>query len=799
MLNLFVKQTAKATLLCILLFVVGFLNSLAQTNTWVQKSDFGYDTANVTELTSRTGAVGFSIGSKGYIGTGSHKNDFWEYNPAADTWTQKANFEVAGRSAAVGFSIGSKGYLGTGYGTEAWSFKRDFWEYDPSANTWKQKANFGGTARERAVGFSIGSKGYIGTGDDFYSLGLKDFWEYDPADDTWTQKADFGGAGRSAAVGFSIGSKGYLGTGSGTKDFWEYDPATDTWTKKADFGGTGRAGAIGFSIGRKGYLGTGSGNLGYTKDFWEYDPAANIWTQKADFDGDPRKGAVGFSIGSKGYLGTGTNGTNYQAYKDFQEYDLAANTWTPKADFGGTSTARYGAIGFSIGSKGYLGTGGSEVYSNDLWEYDPAVNTWTQKADFPGVNTYIGGFSIGSKGYIGSGLNKDFWEYDPATNIWTRKADFLGQSRSEPLAFSIGSKGYMGMGYWQDAIVNYLNDFWEYDPAVDKWTRKADKYFIYADVAFSIGNKGYIGLGGYRDWWDGTPHYLNSFAEYDPAVDIVTPKASFPGGERADAVGFAIGGKGYVGTGYGTGDVVTQYDYTSQKDFWEYDPAADIWTQKMDFGGGVRRSAVGFSIGGKGYMGTGMDAAYGSTKDFWEYTPDDASCPVPANLLVTNITASSVKLKWDAVTGAEAYRLRYKPLRSGNWTDKATPATSEKITGLLPATKYRWDVKTYCHKDPPQVTSDGSAKGEFTTAALSVSNEDVQKVSFQIYPIPAKDILHIQTNGNASFSLVNQVGKVLLTKNINGNGTINVSGFAAGLYYLKNNSSGTVQKVVIAK
>ena len=41
----------------------------------------------------------------------------------------------------------------------------DFWEYDPTTNTWTQKANFGGTPRDGAVGFSIGSKGYIGTGE----------------------------------------------------------------------------------------------------------------------------------------------------------------------------------------------------------------------------------------------------------------------------------------------------------------------------------------------------------------------------------------------------------------------------------------------------------------------------------------------------------------------------------------------------------------------------------------------------------------------------------------------------------
>jgi hypothetical protein len=74
------------------------LTSLAQTYGWMQKADLRYDEINVPEPTPRSGAVGFSIGYKGYIGTGLHPNDysnlkdFWEYNPAANTWTQKADF-----------------------------------------------------------------------------------------------------------------------------------------------------------------------------------------------------------------------------------------------------------------------------------------------------------------------------------------------------------------------------------------------------------------------------------------------------------------------------------------------------------------------------------------------------------------------------------------------------------------------------------------------------------------------------------------------------------------------------------
>ena len=70
---------------------------------------------------------------------------------------------------------------------------------------------------------------------------------------------------------------------------------------------------------------------------------------------------------------------------------------------------------------------------------------------------------------------------------------------------------------------------------------------------------------------------------------------------------------------------------------------------------------------------------------------------------------------------------------------------------------------------------------------------------FHVYPNPAKDILHVETNGNATVSLINQSGKILVTTNIDGKGVINISGIAAGLYYLKNNSIGKIEKVVVER
>ena len=85
------------------------------------------------------------------------------------------------------------------------------------------------------------------------------------------------------------------------------------------------------------------------------------------------------------------------------------------------------------------------------------------------------------------------------------------------------------------------------------------------------------------------------------------------------------------------------------------------------------------------------------------------------------------------------------------------------------------------------------------TDASSTSKQKADKKITIVYPVPVKDILHIQTNGNASVSLINQSGKILLTANINRSGTMNVSEVAEGMYYLKNNSSGEMKKIVIVR
>ncbi len=304
--------------------------------------------------------------------------DYEEDEELLGNWVELSDFEGIPRSDAAVFTIGNKAYVATGYDGD--DRLQDVWAYDVDNNNWEQVADFPGTARNGAVGFSINGKGYIGTGYDGDDP-LGDFWEYDPTTDVWTQKADFGGSARYGAVGFAIDGKGYIGTGYDgymLKDFYAYDPETDTWEKILSIPGSKRKDAIAFVIDGKAYVGTGIDNGTYENDFFEFDPETGSWTEKReisdvsddDYDDDyyiVRIEAVGFSVGSLGYVATGGAGT---VGNDVWEYDPSKDIWEQKTSVEGSS--RIEAVGFGIGDRGYVTTGrsSSTYYFDDLWGFD---------------------------------------------------------------------------------------------------------------------------------------------------------------------------------------------------------------------------------------------------------------------------------------------------------------------------------------------------------------------------------------------------------------------------------------------
>jgi len=166
-------------------------------------------------------------------------------------------------------------------------------------------------------------------------------------------------------------------------------------------------------------------------------------------------------VNGKAYVGTGLNdikGTN-KAEKDFWEYDPAVGTngtWTQTANFGGGE--QYGAVGFSIGSKGYIGTGAnSSSYLKDFWEYDSGQEllygnftgagiwqwngtTWTQvTTSNPQLMVTWGLNLYGS--FVGAGI----WKWD-GTN-WSQVTSSNPQLMSATDSLLYGA--FAGGGIWQ--------------------------------------------------------------------------------------------------------------------------------------------------------------------------------------------------------------------------------------------------------------------------------------------------------------------------------------------------------------
>ena len=232
-------------------------------------------------------------------------------------------------------------------------------------------------------------------------------------------------------------------------------------------------------------------------------------------------------------------------------------------------------------------------------------------------------FSIRTKGYVGGGtlhrnnlwIDEDtdaFWEYNPATDAWTQKSDYIGDPMSHGIAIVIKGKGYVGLG------LSARVDFYEYNPETNIWTRLPDYPGAGAAdaIAFAIGNLGYIGGGAScMTGAHGMPH--SDFWEYDPANKVWTQRGDLGTAVHSAGV-FAIDdtNNGYVcGGNDGIGAIST---------YQRYDVGTGLWSACGNLPGVIEGTA-GFILNGKGYLATGRDAT-APTDIFYEYIDDDDHC-----------------------------------------------------------------------------------------------------------------------------------------------------------------------------
>jgi N-acetylneuraminic acid mutarotase len=286
-------------------------------------------------------------------------------------------------------------------------------------------------------------------------------------------------------------------------------------------------------------------------------------------------------------------------------------------------TGRSDAFGFAIGGKGYMGSGilldsfHNQIPATDFWSWDTVTATWSQQADFPGTaRGDAATFVAAGKGYVCTGNNwlgaatrssKENWQFDPAANSWTRKKNFPGPARLSAVGASVDDLGYVGTGQSAAGDAMGFNDWYQYDPTTDSWTRKADlpAQYRWAAIAFASRNKVFVGTGTNYDHGN----FGDNWA-YDPATDSWKSRAACPGGPRAYATGLSIPNEGVMLAGQG--------GLFTGTECWIYNFSNNTWTSSLKVPGS-RFDAGGFAIGGAVFIfgGDGSNGNYDEKNDFW--------------------------------------------------------------------------------------------------------------------------------------------------------------------------------------
>jgi N-acetylneuraminic acid mutarotase len=209
-----------------------------------------------------------------------------EYDPSTDRWSSKAPMPVGLHHVGIGVT-GGRLYVIGGYrqsGLTVWDPVATVYAYDPATDTWTQRAPMP-TAR--------GALSVTGHEGRLYAIGGYDrkansaaVEVYDPERNLWASRAPLP-TPRDHLASATVSGKVYAIGGRVNGDYRrnlsiteEYDPVTDQWKRAADLP-TARSGITAAEVGGRVYVFGGEGGDGTFRENEAYDPARDTWQTMA--------------------------------------------------------------------------------------------------------------------------------------------------------------------------------------------------------------------------------------------------------------------------------------------------------------------------------------------------------------------------------------------------------------------------------------------------------------------------------------------------------------------------------------
>ena len=388
--------------------------------------------------------------------------------------------------------------------------------------------------------------------------------------------------------------------------------------------------------------------------------------------------------------------------------------------------------------------------------YIKAQIVWHKVSTLPdNPRAGVANFIIDSNFYILGGLDslgqfhKDIWEFNLNTSSWLRLQDCFYGKVCGTSGASIGNHAIIANEI--DSVFAPIKETWKYNVSNDTWMQLPPLAVTTEfSPAFSYGREFYLCFG--LDSFNG---FLNTVWAYDTFSSIWNSKTALPGKGR-DYCNFAqIDSFVYFAGGRDS-------SYNSINEFWRYNIASDAWLRLPDIPGMSRFGALVYAFQNFIIVGNGF---HNQNTQYYNFPLSD--------LYKFDITSN----QWSTIS----YSGRDTPIA----TDYSCFQFNKKCFvygGYRKTGSYYNDLWMF---DPAPL---GPVWDTLSTGVQEVAR-DIQ--GLRLYPIPVRDILHIDGDiQGLDISVTDMMGRRCAAP-VSGR-DIAVSSLPAGVYVLHVSDRGAM-------